>query len=78
MWNNIPYIDETIDYAKGNYDVPNTTDAWPKIEADFQFGYDSLPGTAIAKGRAQQMGFGSVPRQMLHVPRINCRPHFLC
>lgn len=37
LWNNIPYIDETTE----SYD--NATDAWPKIEADFQFAIDNLP-----------------------------------
>jgi hypothetical protein len=54
MWNNIPYIDQKVDYTKNNYDVSNTIDAWPMIEADFKFAFDSLPGTAIAKGRANK------------------------
>jgi len=37
LWNKIPYIDEVTE----TYD--NATDAWSKIEADFQFGYDNLP-----------------------------------
>ncbi|MFD2570977.1 RagB/SusD family nutrient uptake outer membrane protein [Spirosoma soli] len=45
MWNNIPYIDEkTYDPQDGNSTkVPNTDNAWPKIEADFQAAIDSLP-----------------------------------
>ncbi|MGF7217172.1 hypothetical protein GGR92_003345 [Spirosoma lacussanchae] len=45
MWNNIPYIDEQ-DYNKEVPDsakVPNTENAWPRIEADFQFAMQNLP-----------------------------------
>jgi starch-binding outer membrane protein, SusD/RagB family len=52
MWNNIPYIDESIDLSKNNYLVPNTTDTWPMIEADFQFAADHLPPIQSEIGRA--------------------------
>jgi hypothetical protein len=55
MWNNIPFIDETIDVAKNNYLVPNTVDAWPKIEADFQYAAANLPETQQPQiGRANK------------------------
>ena len=51
LWRNIPYVDETITYDAGNYDVPNTADAWAKIEADFQFAITNLPATQPQAGR---------------------------
>ena len=52
MWENIPYLDESISYANDNYKVANTTSAWPKIEADFKFAADNLSGTKTEVGRA--------------------------
>ncbi len=54
MWNNIPYVDETIDYTKNNYKIPNTTDVMPKIIADFTSAYDSLAESGLAPGRANK------------------------
>jgi hypothetical protein len=54
MWNKVPYIDETITYAAGNFNVPNDKDIWPNIEADFQFAIDNLPSTQGAVGRANK------------------------
>jgi hypothetical protein len=54
MWNMVPYIDESA-YDRNNPNgvlVPNTSDIWPKIEADFQFAADNLPATQSDKGRA--------------------------
>jgi hypothetical protein len=45
MWNKIPYIDDKT-YNSGDPNstkVPNTDDAWPKIEADFQAAINLLP-----------------------------------
>jgi len=58
-YNDTPYIDETIDYAKGIDEVPNNADLWPKIEADFQFAYDNLPETQSAVGRANKWAAGA-------------------
>lgn len=52
MWRNIPYIDETVSFASDNYHVPNTSPAWPRIEADFTFAADNLTETKVAAGRA--------------------------
>ena len=52
-FNNIPYIDETITYAAGNYAVANGP-ALAKIEADFKFAYDNLPETMDGVGRANK------------------------
>ena len=54
MWNNAPFVDETITYAAGNFNVPNTADIWPNIEADFQFAVDNLPLTQSSVGRANK------------------------
>jgi hypothetical protein len=54
MWNNVPFIDESIDFSAGNYLVPNTTDIWPKIEADFQFAMTNLPNTQLQVARANK------------------------
>jgi len=51
MWKNIPWVDENISYGNGNYDVPNTTSVWPKIEADFQYAIANLPATQSSVGR---------------------------
>jgi hypothetical protein len=54
LWNNIPFVDETVDYSAGNYRVPNTEDAWPKIIADFQAAASDLPASGLAAGRANK------------------------
>jgi len=51
-WLNVPYIDETVTFNAGNYNVPNTTSIWPKIEADFRFAADNLTETKTDAGRA--------------------------
>ena len=52
LWRNIPYLDESISFANGNYSVPNTEPIWPKIEADFQFAIDNLTATKSEAARA--------------------------
>ena len=54
MWNMVPYIDESISFSNGNYLVPNTTDIWPDIEADFKFAMANLPSTQNDVGRANK------------------------
>lgn len=56
MWNNIPFIDdETYDPEDINsVKVPNTEDAWPKIEADFRAAMEVLPPTQAEPGRASK------------------------
>ncbi|MBK1442420.1 RagB/SusD family nutrient uptake outer membrane protein [Parapedobacter sp. ISTM3] len=51
-WNNVPFLDESINYNNGNLNVPNTADIWPKIENDFVFAAENLPSTQSAIGRA--------------------------
>lgn len=52
MWNNVPYVDETITYAAGNFNVANTADIWPNILADLDFAIANLPATQSSVGRA--------------------------
>jgi hypothetical protein len=51
MWNNIPWVDENITYGNGNYNVVNTVDVWPMIEADLQYAIANLPATQGSIGR---------------------------
>ena len=54
MFNNVPWVDETTtDFIQGN-----TTDIWPKIEADFKYAYDSLYTTQSDVGRANKWAAG--------------------
>lgn len=52
MWKNVPYVDESISFANGNYDVSNEPPIYPKIEADFQFAIDNLKPVQPQIGRA--------------------------
>jgi starch-binding outer membrane protein, SusD/RagB family len=54
LWNNVPWIDESVDFSNGNYLVPNTVDIWPKIEADLQFAITNLPATQNEIARANK------------------------
>ncbi len=54
IWNNVPYIDETIT----DFKVGNMTDIWPKIEADFRFAFNNLPVTQPLKGQANKWAAG--------------------
>lgn len=56
MWNNVPYVDETVTYQAGNYHVTNQVDIWPDIENDFRYAIDNLSVTPYegAVGRASK------------------------
>jgi hypothetical protein len=56
MWNNIPYIDETVT----DFNVANTTDVWPKITEDLKFAYDNLTATMPNKGRVNKWAAGAM------------------
>jgi hypothetical protein len=61
MWNNFPYVDESISYANGNLDVPNYVngtyiDIWPAIDADLSYAVNNLPGTQPNIGRINKWG----------------------
>jgi starch-binding outer membrane protein, SusD/RagB family len=53
MYNKVPYIDETI-YDPNNLEstkISNLVDIWPKIEADLQAAYSTLPAKQTQVGR---------------------------
>lgn len=59
LYNNVPYVDESVDYGTGVEKVTNATDIWPKIEADLKFAMDNLPETQGAAGRANKWAAAS-------------------
>ncbi|MBI1769630.1 MAG: RagB/SusD family nutrient uptake outer membrane protein [Bacteroidetes bacterium] len=54
VFKNVPYVDETIDYTLNNFNIPNDQDIMPKIIADFDAAYTSLPETMPNIGRANK------------------------
>ena len=54
LWRNVPFVDESIGYDAGNYNVSNTDPIWPKIEADFKYAADNLTPTKSDVGRANK------------------------
>ncbi|HEY1645776.1 MAG TPA: RagB/SusD family nutrient uptake outer membrane protein, partial [Candidatus Saccharimonadales bacterium] len=54
MFRNVPYVDETVTYSAGNYNVPNPGPIWDKIEADFTAAMTALPNTQSEVGRANK------------------------
>lgn len=61
FFGNIPYIDETITYAAGNYLVSNGGNAaiLAKIEADMAYAYANLPENMNGVGRANKWAAGA-------------------
>ena len=59
IYNNAPYVDESVDYKEGIEDATNGSDLWPMIEADFTFAWDNLPETQGAPGRANKWAAGA-------------------
>jgi hypothetical protein len=53
MWNNIPFVDETVTYSAGNYYINNDT-SWSFIESDLKYAMDNLPLTQSSVGRANK------------------------
>lgn len=51
MWNNVPYVDETVTNFNN---LANTADIWPQIEADFRFAYNNLPVKQPLPGQANK------------------------
>ena len=53
---NVPYIDESVTYAAGNFLVANAGNAavLKSIEDDFKYAYDNLPETMNGVGRANK------------------------
>src|SRR5690625_3199596 len=54
LFDKVPYLDETITYADGNYRVSNEESIWSDIEADFQYAADNLDDTAPNPGNANK------------------------
>ena len=52
MYRNVPYVDETITYGAGNYNLENPGPIWDKIEADLTAAMAGLPKTQPQVGRA--------------------------
>jgi len=59
LWNNFPYVDESVDYVNNNLDVPNFNSGgfiniWPQIVADMTYAANNLPGTQPNVGRVNK------------------------
>lgn len=56
MWNNIPYINETVtDFKVPNIDAGGAyLNVWPQIEADLKFAFDNLDEVKPHKGRVNK------------------------
>lgn len=52
VWKNVPYVDESITFDAGNYNVTNTAPIWPYIETDLEFAATNLTETKSDIGRA--------------------------
>lgn len=55
MFDKVPWIDENTK----DRNLPNDTDIWPKIEADFKFAMDNLPEVQNEPGRANKWAAAS-------------------
>ncbi|WAC13027.1 RagB/SusD family nutrient uptake outer membrane protein [Dyadobacter pollutisoli] len=58
IFNNVPWIDETIKTADAPK-VVNTVDIWPNIQADFEYAYANLPVTQPEVGKVNKWAAGS-------------------
>ena len=58
-FNNVPYVDQTLDYGTGIEKVKNDVDLWPKIEEDMMFAYNNLPETQTQVGRVNKWAAAS-------------------
>lgn len=60
MWNNVPYVDETVTVNNNNLNASNIdasgnyVNIWPQIEADLQYAMDNLPDVQDQPGRANK------------------------
>jgi starch-binding outer membrane protein, SusD/RagB family len=59
IYNNAPYVDESVDYKAGIEETTNTSDLWPMIEADLTFAWNELPEEQSAAGRANKWAAGA-------------------
>jgi hypothetical protein len=51
MFNNVPYVDETVVNFNN---LSNTANIWPQIEADFRFGFDNMNAIQPLAGQANK------------------------
>lgn len=58
VFNNIPFVDETINSQNTN--ITNTEDVWPRIEEDLTFAVANLPETWSEVGRANKWAANSL------------------
>lgn len=56
IFNNFPYVDESISYSNNNLSVSNNVDIWPNIEADLQYAAANLPEIQPNIGRINKWG----------------------
>lgn len=54
VFRNVPYVDESVTYGAGNFNVPNPGPIWDKVEADFTAAEAGLPATQSQVGRANK------------------------
>jgi starch-binding outer membrane protein, SusD/RagB family len=54
MFRNVPYVDESVTYGAGNFNVPNPGPIWTNIENDFKAAMAGLPATQSQVGRANK------------------------
>ncbi|HLO46123.1 MAG TPA: RagB/SusD family nutrient uptake outer membrane protein [Leadbetterella sp.] len=59
LFNNVPYVDEKVDFGSGIETVKASPNFWDKIEADFKFAMDNLPETQISAGRVNKWAAAS-------------------
>lgn len=56
VFNNFPFVDESISFDNGNLLVPNNVDIWPSMVADFKYAVANLPETQPNIGRINKWG----------------------
>ncbi len=54
IFNNFPFVDESISFLSGNLAVPNNVDIWPFINGDLQYAVNNLPETQPNAGRVNK------------------------
>ena len=54
VFRNVPYVDESVTYSAGNFNVPNPGPIWDNVEADFTAAEAGLPATQSQVGRANK------------------------
>ncbi len=54
IFNNFPYVDESVSFLNNNLAVSNSADIWPNIEADLQYAVANLPETQPNIGRVNK------------------------